>query len=195
MVNLLSVTGSPRPHGNTAALLTALLAGAETAGAQLDHIDACKIDISGCSGCNACAITGKCVVQDDMQSIFQRMGQADIIILTSPLYFMGISGQLKLLVDRCQTCWSRRYVLQVPALLPKKQRQGFFLATGGAPNKKGTNFEPAIQTASFFFDALEVDNLGEMVVAGTDHLPVNKQPELLAKATAIGQKLVKEALA
>lgn len=195
MVNVLSITGSPRPHGHTAALLAAFVEGAETAGALVDHIDACKANISGCSGCMACAKTGECVFKDDMQSIWQRLGQADVIILTSPLYFMGVSGQLKLLIDRCQTCWSRRYLLRTPALLPEKHRQGFFLATGGAPNKKGTNFDPAIQTAAFFFDALEADYAGEIVVANTDHLPVHEQPELLAKAKASGSKLVKEALA
>lgn len=126
LVKVLSITGSPRPHGHTAALLAALLEGAKEAGAELEHIDACKIDISGCSGCNACAQTGECILCDEMQSVFQRMGQADIILLTSPLYFMGISGQLKLLVDRCQTCWNRRYVLKTSALVPSKQRQGFF---------------------------------------------------------------------
>lgn len=195
MKKLLAITGSPRPHGHTSALLAALLSGAEEAGAQLEHINACKLQVSGCSGCNACARTGECILKDDMQMVFEQMGQADIIVLASPLYFMGISGQLKLLVDRCQTSWNRRYELRIAPLLPAKERQGFFLCTGGAPNKKGTNFEPAIRTATYFFDALAAKYRGELTVADTDRSPVYGQTELLARARAIGLQLVEGGLA
>lgn len=195
LVRILAITGSPRPNGHTAALLESLLSGAEEAGAQIERIDACQLQIAGCSGCNACAHTGECILQDDMQAVFQRMGSADVIVLASPLYFMGISGQLKLLVDRCQTCWNRRYELHTAALLPPKQRRGFFLCTGGAPNKRGNNFEPAIRTATYFFDALAAKYLGELTAADTDRSPVHEQTELLAKARIIGLRLGKEELA
>lgn len=195
MKKLLAITGSPRPHGHTSALVAALLSGAGEAGAQLEHIDACKLQVAGCSGCNACARTGECILKDDMQMVFEQMGQADVIVLASPLYFMGISGQLKLLVDRCQTGWNRRYELHVDPLLPAKQRQGFFLCTGGAPNKRGTNFEPAIQTATYFFDALGAKYRGEIIAANTDRVPVHGQAELLARARAIGLQLVEGDLA
>lgn len=191
MVRLLGIIGSPNSNGNTAALFKALLNGAEAIGAHTELINACQLNIAGCSGCNTCSHTGKCVLKDDMQTVFQQMGQADIIVLASPLYFMGISGQLKLLIDRCQACWNRRYKLNIPALLPPKQRQGFFLCTGGAPNKSGKNFEPALRTAAYFFDALAVKYQGELTAAATDRLPVKEQTDLLAKARAIGLLLGK----
>ncbi len=190
-MRLLGITGSSNSKGNTATLLTALLDGAAAVGAHTEIINACRLNIAGCRGCNACSRTGKCILQDDMQAIFQQMGQADVIVLASPLYFMGISGQLKLLVDRCQTCWNRRYKLKLPALLPLKRRQGFFLCTGGAPNKRGKNFEPAMRTATYFFDALDAKYLGELTAAATDSLPVKEQADLLTKAYTVGSQLGK----
>lgn len=191
MLKVLAITGSPRPKGHTATLLSAFLQGAETGGAQLKQIDACKLRIHGCTGCNVCGQTGQCILQDDMSSVFELLGEADLIVLASPLYFMGISGQLKLLVDRCQTCWNRRYRLKLPALLPPKKRRGYFLCTGGAPNRKGNNFKPAIETATYFFDALDAHYLGALTVSDTDRVPVAERPELLAKAHHLGLQMTK----
>lgn len=191
MLNLLAISGSPRPDGHTAALLSAFLQGAEAGGAEVTRLDACKLRILGCTGCNACARRGECILQDDMPQVFQQLGQADLIVLASPLYFMGISGQLKLLVDRCQTCWNRRYQLRVPPLLPPKERKGYFLSTGGAPNSKGTNFKPAIATITYFFDALDAKYLGTLTAADTDRSPVIDRPELLATARSLGFQFTK----
>lgn len=181
--------GSPRQGQNTDTLLNTVLSAAAEVGANTERISICDLHIAGCTGCNACAYSGECIIKDDMQTVYRQLGEADVIILASPLYFMGVGGQLKLLVDRCQTPWNRRYELHLPALTPTKQRRGFFLCTGGAPNKGGRNFAGAIFTASYFFDALEAQYLGELTVADTDKSPVINNADILAEAKLIGRKL------
>lgn len=192
MPNILGLLGSPRPQSHTDLLLTAMLQGAKDKGHQIVKINVCQQTIAGCKSCYACAHTGTCILQDDMSLIYHQLAVADTIILASPLYFMSVSAQLKTVMDRCQVYWSRQHSLQLPALLPEKRRQGFFICTGGAPNKHGNNFIPAIKTAQIYFRALATTYIGDLTVANTDQIPVSQRTDLLEKATLIGRQLYEE---
>ena len=96
------LNGSPRPNGNTKALIQAFTAGAEAAGHSVTCFDLQKMDIHGCLGC--CA-GGKdpaspCVQKDGMERIYPVYAAADTVVLASPMYYWGISGQLKCAFDR-----------------------------------------------------------------------------------------------
>lgn len=101
-MKILVLNGSPRPKGNTKAMVTAFAEGAESAGHQVDIVDVCKLHIHGCNACEYCHTKGNgiCVQQDDMQKICTQFGDADMLVVASPIYFAGIPGQLKCVVDR-----------------------------------------------------------------------------------------------
>lgn len=191
MPKVLGLMGSPRRECHTDELLEACLTGTRSAGATTEKLYIDSLAISPCSSCYACARLGHCVVDDDMQVVYSQLAESDIILLASPLYFFGISAQLKALIDRGQVFWSRQNKLGLPALLPEKQRVGAFLCTGGAPNRSGNNFAPAVSTAKVFFQALQVQFVAELAAADTDQNAVKDRPELLKEARALGERLVK----
>ena len=96
------LNGSPRPNGNTAALIQSFMEGAASAGHEVTRFDLQKMDIHPCLGC--CG-GGKdpespCVQKDDMLKIYPAYKEADVVCLASPLYYWTISGQLKCAFDR-----------------------------------------------------------------------------------------------
>ena len=98
-MNVLGIYGSPRKKGNTDQLLDRALEGAQSAGAQISKIYARDLNISGCIECGGCDKTGKCVVEDDMQSVYPLLEQADVVFLASPIFFYGVTAQAKLLIE------------------------------------------------------------------------------------------------
>jgi len=74
--------------------------GAQEAGNEAEKVflHTCKINF--CTGCGICSSTHKCVHQDDMAAILDKMVQADVIVLATPIYFYTMDGQMKTLIDR-----------------------------------------------------------------------------------------------
>jgi multimeric flavodoxin WrbA len=99
-MNILILSGSPRKGGNTEMLVDAFARGAS----QHHHVEIVyvrDVKVSPCLGCNACFKTnGICAQKDDMSAIYEKMSQADMLVIASPVYFYGISAQLKAIIDR-----------------------------------------------------------------------------------------------
>ena len=96
------LNGSPRPNGNTAALIKQFTKGAEQNGNQVVRFDLQRMNIHGCLGCckGGKNPSAPCVQNDDMNKIYPHYVDADLIVLASPMYYWGISGQLKIAFDR-----------------------------------------------------------------------------------------------
>lgn len=99
-MKILGILGSPRPNGNTAALLRSVLEGAAAQGAHTATISANKLSVRACQVCDACKRTGCCILKDDMQEIYDKINAADAIIFASPNYMGGIAANLKPVLDR-----------------------------------------------------------------------------------------------
>ncbi|MDD1714252.1 MAG: flavodoxin family protein [Methanoregulaceae archaeon] len=84
----------------TRKLVRFVLSGAEEEGADTELLDLHDRKIEACTACDACALTGKCVFDDDFLSIVQMMRLSDGIVLGSPVYIDNVSGQMKIFVDR-----------------------------------------------------------------------------------------------
>ncbi|MBI4284393.1 MAG: flavodoxin family protein [Chloroflexi bacterium] len=100
MVNILGISCSPRRRGNTEILIGEALAGAREAGAETELLTLHDKDIRPCDGCFTCTKTGECKIDDDMQSIYDKLLAADGIIFGTPVYFWSASAQAKILLDR-----------------------------------------------------------------------------------------------
>lgn len=102
-MKVLAINGSPHVHrGNTALILAPFLEGMREAGAEVELLYTRKLDIKPCLGCFHCWIKtpGRCVQEDDMTGILGNLREADIWVWATPLYFDGVSGPLKNLIDR-----------------------------------------------------------------------------------------------
>ncbi len=92
--------GSPHADGTTAALAKSFAKGAEESGHQVVHVSCAKKNVHPCIGCNKCKVHGVCVWTDDMPSIEKEIRSSDAVVLVSPIYYFGITAQLKTVMDR-----------------------------------------------------------------------------------------------
>lgn len=101
-MKVLIVNGSPRLNGNTKTALKAAAEGiVENCEHDVEFIDAAKYDVKGCMGCDSCKKNGGvCVIKDDGNVLVDKICEADIVIFGSPVYWWGITAQLKALIDR-----------------------------------------------------------------------------------------------
>lgn len=101
-MNILLISGSPRKNGNTNALLEELTAGILEAGKHsVITVDVTRMKIAPCLGCDGCKRGEKiCVQKDDSQLLMNEMRQADYLVFATPVYWWGMTAQLKLAIDR-----------------------------------------------------------------------------------------------
>lgn len=99
--SILIIKGSPRKNGNSAVLADQIFDGAKEAGADVESIYLSGLDINPCDACDVCQ-EGEigCIVEDDMQTLYPKLNQADVIVIASPIYFFNVSAQTKLFIDR-----------------------------------------------------------------------------------------------
>ncbi len=106
MKNILILSGSPRKNGNSDILCDEFMRGAVEVGHRVEKIRVAEKNIGYCRACYACRETGVCVIKDDMADILQKMIDADVLVLASPVYFYSIDAQLKALIDRTVARWT-----------------------------------------------------------------------------------------
>lgn len=99
-MKVLGVVGSRRRNGNTAYLVKEALYAIESDEVQTDLIFLGDYNIRGCTGCEGCKDTYKCVIMDDMQKIYPLILNSDAIILGSPTYFYNITSEMKAFIER-----------------------------------------------------------------------------------------------
>ncbi len=151
---ILGLQGSPRKNGNTDIILKAFMDKADRAGATTHTIQVAKAGVAACKGCGYCETHGTCVITDDPMAteIFGLLRQADLVVAASPVYFYGVSAQIKGLIDRCQTFWSRKYVYKLKDPLAST-RQGILLSMAASRGRQ--LFDGIHLTAKYFFDAID----------------------------------------
>ncbi len=98
---VLIFSSSPRRGGNSDLLSDQFAQGANEAGHQAEKIFLKDKKISYCTGCSTCFTTRRCSQKDDMTEILEKMIDADVIVMATPVYFYAMCGQMKTMIDRC----------------------------------------------------------------------------------------------
>ncbi len=132
-ITVIGVLGSPHRNGNTEILLDTFLQGASDAGGITEKVILTRLEYTSCRGCNACHKTGNCILNDDIPPMFERLLIADCMVISSPIYTMGITTELKGCIDRAHYLWVRHLKLKTHPLPPDKKllHRGYFLSTAG----------------------------------------------------------------
>ena len=117
-MNILILSGSPRKGGNTDLLVEAFVKGAS----QQHHVEVVSVHdykVNPCMGCNACFKdkANACVQNDDISLIYEKMSRADMLVIASPVYFYGLSAQLKAVIDRFHNTIRDTFRIKKMALL------------------------------------------------------------------------------
>ena len=117
-MKILIITGSPRKGGNTDILAKSFADGAKLNN-DVEIISINDVDVKPCIGCNTCFTRdgNRCFQKDEMESIYDKMSAADMLVIASPVYFYGVSAQLKNIIDRCHTPMRKTFNIKNTALL------------------------------------------------------------------------------
>ncbi len=175
-MKILVLNGSPRPKGNTRKMIDAFCEGAASVGHQIDVVDVCRQQISGCMACEYCHTKGRgaCVQKDDMQEIYDLLKDTEMLVLASPIYYHGISGQLKCVVDRL-------YAAAYPAKPQRLKKVAMFLSSGDADMYRGAMFS----YEGDFLDYLGLEDMGVFKAHGAENGSAAKQKELRDFGTSL----------
>jgi len=188
MKNILAIYGSPRRKGNTTLLLKRAVEGAREAGADVEEIVLRVLTMSPCLEIYGCKETGRCAIKDDFQGVYDQLLACDGLMLASPIFFYTVSAHTKILMDRCQSLWVKRYWLEKTPFGKKEfKRKGLFISAGATRGKK--LFDGALLTVRYFFDALDMELWNSLLYRGLDFEgDVLKHPEYLEEAHATGRR-------
>jgi len=184
MPHALGISGSPRRGGNSETLLHAALEGARGAGAHTEVVRLNELAYVGCQACDACFTQHRCVQRDDLTEVLARLREADAWLFASPIYFDGVSGQLKTFFDRC------RFFIRDPQKAGHRRAGAIITTYEAGPNE--FYLETARHLAAYFdgwfgsFARVEV--MAEPRLGPPD--AAANRPELVAKARALGAGLV-----
>jgi multimeric flavodoxin WrbA len=189
MSDILAIYGSPRRKGNTSLLLQEAVRGASEAGAQTDEVVLRDLDMSPCLEIYGCAKTGRCVMQDDFQGLYDQLLGCRALMLASPIFFYTVSAHTKILMDRCQSLWVKKYWLAKSAAKTRNfKRKGLFISVGATKGKK--LFEGTLLSVRYFFDVIDTELWRSLLYRNLDFEgDVLKQPEYLEEAHRSGKEL------
>lgn len=159
---ILVVASSPRRNGNSNRLAESFAKGAEQAGHQVETVYLCEKEIGFCRGCLSCQTTQRCVIQDDADTIAQRMGKADVLVFATPIYYYGMSGQMKTMLDRANPLFPSDYAFREVYLLTAAAEDDPETSEGAEHGLQGwiSCFEKASLAGSVF--AGGVTNTGDI---------------------------------
>jgi multimeric flavodoxin WrbA len=195
-IKVLAFAGSPRRHGNSETLLDWVLGSMlEDKDVSVEKIALSEANVHPCNGCNACEKLNKCVQRDGMDVLHDKILAADIIMLASPIFCMGIASQPKALIDRAQVFRSRKYVLKLPIVPPERKgkRLGVFLASAG--QNWDHVFDAAVPSVKCFFHVIEVKDadISYLMVNNVDEKgAIEKHPAARTDAIKLGRNVITE---
>jgi multimeric flavodoxin WrbA len=191
MKPLLAVYGSPRRQGNTALLLKEVVQGARDGGCPVEEVYLRDLKMSPCLELYGCKQTGRCVIQDDFQDLYDRLLNCEALLLASPIFFYALSAQTKILLDRCQSLWVKKYWIEkTPFGGREPSRKGLFISVGASQGKR--LFEGALLSVRYFFDVLDMELWKTLLFRGLDFEgDVLKHPAYLEEAYQTGLDLAR----
>jgi multimeric flavodoxin WrbA len=191
-VTVLGISGSPHRHGNTETLLDSFLDGAKEEGADVEKVVIKSLIYRSCQGCNACHKDGVCILTDDFTPLFERIIAADVLAIASPIYSMGITADLKSLVDRAQPYWARKFVLKNLYFDYDhiQSHKGLFISTAG--QSWDNVFDGAFPIVNAFFSDMGFEYYDNIIANKMDEYGgIKGHPMALDDAFKKGRKVVR----
>jgi multimeric flavodoxin WrbA len=185
-MKIIGLSASPRKEGNTAWAINKILEGAKEQGAETQVWYSSDLDIKPCKGCLGCVKSDRCVINDDMQQLYDALDQADALVLGSPVYMGQMSAQAKIFNDRLFAQITPRFS---PHFKEKNAGKKLVLVfTQGNPDSG--KFQVYFDYTRQMFQMLEFDVKGVHVIAGLRNEKVHERKELHTVMKDIGLALV-----
>jgi multimeric flavodoxin WrbA len=191
MSRLLAIHGSPRRKGNTALLLHEAVRGAREAGGEVEEVFLRDLKMSPCLEIYGCKKTGRCIIQDDFQRIRDLLLSSQGIMLASPIFFYTVSAHTKILMDRCQSLWVKKYWIEkTPFGKRDTAKKALFISVGATKGKR--LFDGVLLTVRYFLDTFDAELWKSLLYRGLDFEgDVLKHPEYLEEAYKAGNEMAR----
>lgn len=178
-MNIVILSGSPRKGGNTDLLVETFVKGA-SANNKVEIISIQDYKVNPCSACNMCFKNenNACVQKDDMTKIYQKLNDADMIVIASPVYFYGLSSQLKAIIDRCHNPIRDTFHITKAALL--------LVGAASLPEL----FDSIITEYNLCLNFFKIEDMGKVLVRQVNNKgDIKNKTEALAEAFQLGQSI------
>ncbi|MDR2855520.1 MAG: flavodoxin family protein [Methanomicrobiales archaeon] len=183
-MKVIAIDGGPRKAGSTTTLVSHILKGAEKKGAETEIISLYDLDYSGCRGCLYCKSHNSCKQDDDMNIVYDKIWDADVILFATPVYFAQMTGQLKNCLDRLYALIDAEYVSRLSA----GKKFGVVVTQG---DESAPFCETIKSTIEFTMEFLGIESCGSINANGVhEAADLLRMTDLLAKAEAFGEKAV-----
>jgi multimeric flavodoxin WrbA len=168
-------------------LLKKAIEGARDCGADVEEIVLRDLKISPCLEIYGCMQAGECAIKDDFQMVRDKILHAQGLILASPVFFYSVSSHTKILMDRFQSLWVKKYwVEKTPRDQKTNNRSGLFISVGATKGKK--LFDGILLSVRYFFDVLDMELWKALLYRQLDFQDdVLKHPEYLEEAYTAGK--------
>lgn len=191
MPRIVAIYGSPRRQGNTAALLDQAVQGAAQAGAEVDKIVLRDLNMSPCLEIYGCKQHGRCVIDDDFQGVYDLCLASQGLLLASPIFFYGLSAHTKIMMDRFQSLWVKKYWIDKrPFGQRDYTRKGLFISAGATHGQR--LFDGALLSVRYFMDVLDMELMDTVLCRGLDLAgEVDRHPAYLEQAQQAGADLAR----
>jgi len=181
-VKTLVIIGAARKNGHTRQMVDLFL---EHLDGEKEIIDAYRTEVKPCVDCRFCWKKKECAIKDGMQEIYQKLEEADNIILASPMYFHSITGRMKSLIDRFQVYWAGHVRNDMPETFLRK---GAILMVGGAPSFENQFLGGEIVLKNLLND-LSTECLGQVCLPNSDRDSLETRPDIAAQVIALAEKM------
>ena len=187
-MKILAICGGLRDQSNTNKVVRKI---AESSGCNYEIVELGKLEIKPCTGCSECMMyEGKCPIQDDMQALYQKLLDADAIILGSPTYYMNVSGAVKCLIDRSLALYYRGIGPQYDPAMPFMGQRPLAGKPGVVVTTvAGAGHEKAMEVLSLCMGESHRLNLVDKLAAVIGMNDVADMPEVMKRAEEAGKKL------
>ncbi len=176
-MKIIVLTGSPRKNGNSAILSDNFIKGATEAGHEIFRFDSAFKNVHPCIACEKCQTEKSCVFKDDFETVKQHILDADVIVFASPVYYFGMSAQLKSVIDRF-------YAINDKLMQPKKSILLLTLA-----DTEASTAEPVISHYKSTVNYLKWKDIGQIIAYNLWEAGAINQTSYLAQAYKLGKNL------
>ena len=178
----LVIIGAARKNGHTRQMVDLFL---EHLDGEKEIIDAYRTEVKPCVDCRFCWKKKECAIKDGMQEIYQKLEEADNIILASPMYFHSITGRMKSLIDRFLVYWAGHVRNHMTETFLRK---GAILMVGGAPSFENQFLGGEIVLKNLLND-LSTECLGQVCLPNSDRDSLETRPDIAAQVIALAEKM------
>jgi multimeric flavodoxin WrbA len=193
IMRVCGIVGSPKKNGNVDLLVSQVLKGASSRGAETSKLYLNDMRIKPCQSCGTNPHLEYCLFDDDMKEVYQALESCDAVVLGSPVYFDTVSAQTKLMIDRCNCLMP--YVERPDGTAGferriKKRKKGVFIAVAGTEQKFGT----VRATVKGFFNWTNIEPFETILYTHDDNEVggVKKDRKMMNQALDVGIRIAQQ---